>query len=355
MHQMKKRSRVKGAVLLTLLCTACSAAQEPQDIVSETAVQTAAVTETTAETVAENVPETITVPKVTAAETSPTAEEQFKTETEPIETTAQGTIAQETTSQETTAQMTTAQETKTEPQTETLPAFERPPADPFGYYITPYGEFPLIEEAAENNAYMLAHPSVLTEELGLAYLCGKDDDPEKVKAELFALSDEITAGLDSGYDKACAIARYVAENIYYNLDYAEESGGISVLPVSEILKTKTGTCIGYSNLTAALCAAQDIPCLILLGGSASDGWTRGTLMEAPVNHSWNAFYADGQWYMCDTAWASNNYFRDGEYYVDNEHYIFLDFYLAFGFYEMTIEHRIDRCELPYGWLKKSEN
>ena len=229
-----------------------------------------------------------------------------------------------------------------------VPLFEAPSYDRNAFYTTPYGDFRVISSVWENNAHMLSHPDTVSRELATVYISENEEDAEKVWDELCVLADDITADCSSQYDSAVAIAEYCSRNIYYDMKGSEENGGLSIVSCETVLRKKAGTCIGYANLMSALCAAKGILCLTLVGGSSAEGWKRSQLEEAPVNHSWNAFYADGKWYMSDPTWASPNYFyENGEYFTDEQYPAEMDFYLAFPFGEMCTEHRADRCEWSY--------
>jgi len=84
------------------------------------------------------------------------------------------------------------------------------------------------------------------------------------------------------------------------------------------------------------------------GGTSSEGYTRAELETAPANHEWNAVMLDGLWYYADCTWISDLSFKDGEYSGGKTE----PFYSLFGFGEMSVEHRIDRCEYrDFGFAK----
>ena len=217
--------------------------------------------------------------------------------------------------------------------------FAAPPSEQL--YSTPYGTFPVIEEIWQKNEYMLAHPSHPGDELCTAYLTDDPGNADAVRAELASLADEITAGCGTELEKAEALAMWTGTNIAYDFDSADESGGLSVMTAEAVLRDRRTTCTGFANLFMCLCAAEDIYCLFIMGGSASGGWQRNELTEAPANHAWNAFCADGQWYFADPAWIGDLSYENGRVFGGEN---ILPFYARFGFGEMCTEHRIDRCE-----------
>ncbi len=140
-------------------------------------------------------------------------------------------------------------------------------------------------------------------------------DPEKVKKtldEIRSLSEEICAGITDDYDKLRAIENWVAGNIYY--DYPAFNDGVppETITLEYVLKNKSGVCGGYSNITAALAAAQGIKVYNVHGTSAEGNFC---LEERPGEavHEWNVAVIDGRVIWLDADFDSRNYrydFRD---------------------------------------------
>lgn len=134
-------------------------------------------------------------------------------------------------------------------------------------------------------------------------------DPEKVEKtlnEIKSLSEEVCAGITDDYDKLRAIQNWVANNIYY--DYPAFNDGVppETLTLEYVLKNKSGVCGGYSNITAALAAAQGITVYNVHGTSAEGA---GCLEERPGEavHEWNAAVIDGRVIWLDSDFDSRNY------------------------------------------------
>ena len=134
-------------------------------------------------------------------------------------------------------------------------------------------------------------------------------DPEKVKKtlnEVKSLSEEICAGISDDYDKLRAIENWVANNIYY--DYPAFNSGVppETLTLEYVLKNKSGVCGGFSNITAALAAAQGITVYNVHGTSAEGS---GSLEERPGEavHEWNVAVIDGRVIWLDSDYDSRNY------------------------------------------------
>lgn len=193
----------------------------------------------------------------------------------------------------------------------------------------------------DRNSIMLENPIEYGDKYCSGYVSTANDKEHHIEIlnELEQLSDEICVGKENDYDKIKAIAYYVAENIYYNKVAAEESVTADTICLETVLDTKTTTCAGYSNLFSALCNMQDIYCVNLRGGTFSkDFYSSENLMNAPINHEWNAVLIEGEWLFIDTTWLSNNkYTEDGYHRSDS----FNDMYLEMSLEEMSYEHRID--------------
>ena len=114
-----------------------------------------------------------------------------------------------------------------------------------------------------------------------------------------ALSDQICAGMDSDYDRAHAIFRWVAGNVAY--DYENFYGRKATVSntAEEVLESRLAVCAGYTRLTQALLQAQGIPALYVSGvGSSGVTDSRGS-----AGHAWNLAFIDGRWVAIDTTWG----------------------------------------------------
>lgn len=211
-------------------------------------------------------------------------------------------------------------------------------------YTTPYGTFKPIPHILEINRYMTGNPEILDYELSVVYITSDGDskEAEEIMKRIKALSDGICAGLEDDYSKAYALAMWAGTNIAYDFDAAHDMSDLTVTSLKAVLDNNfRTTCAGFANFYAALCSCQGIYCLNMKGGTSSEGWTRAQLEEAPANHEWNAVLIDGEWYYSDCTWICDLGYENGEL-KDGEQV--LPFYALFGFGEMSIEHRIDRCE-----------
>lgn len=211
-------------------------------------------------------------------------------------------------------------------------------------YTTPYGTFVPIPHILEINEYMVNNPSVLGSGSSMVYITpnGSREDAEEVMSTVKDLSDTICQQCTDDYSKAYALAVWTGTNVAYDHDAAHDMSDLTVTSLEAVINNGfRTTCGGFANLYSALCACQGIYCLNMKGGTSSEGWTRAQLEEAPANHEWNAVFIDGKWYYSDCTWISDLSYEDGEIYGGEA---VLPFYALFGFGEMSVEHRIDRCE-----------
>lgn len=127
------------------------------------------------------------------------------------------------------------------------------------------------------------------------------------------LSDEICAGLSSDYDKLRAVENWVANNIYY--DYPAFDRGVpeETITLKYVLENKTTVCGGYSNITAALAAAQGIEIYNVHGTGAEGGFC---FEENPseATHEFNFAVIDGRVIWLDSDFDSRCYYHaNGNY------------------------------------------
>lgn len=205
----------------------------------------------------------------------------------------------------------------------------------------------------ENNAERLESIAEYGDKFCSPYISVKKDEAihREMLSKLERLSDEICADSDNDFDKVKKIEYWVADNIYYNHSAAETAVTQEVISLETVLETKTTTCAGYSNLFAALCNMQDIYCINLRGGTYPIGATPDFLMDAPVNHEWNAVLLDGQWIFIDTTWLSNNSYTEEDGYVHSGTMDEQYFHMTLEY--MSYEHRIDLAD--YRDFKSSVN
>lgn len=156
--------------------------------------------------------------------------------------------------------------------------------------------------------------------------------------ELIRISNTITKGLDTDYEKTMAIHDWVADNIYYDYDSFYSGKYPSSLAI-EVLNSKKSVCEGYSNLTVALTRIAGIPCRKVSGYALGVGtrgeWTTENIYNGS-NHAWNESYVDGRWIIIDSTWSSKNKFQNGKFQKEKQNREYFDTTLEF----FSLKHKI---------------
>ena len=100
------------------------------------------------------------------------------------------------------------------------------------------------------------------------------------------LADEICAGCNTDEEKVQAIYQWITQNFEYDYDY---HAFIQYFNIRRTLHTRKGVCYDFSNLFAALCRSQNIPCYVVDGIS----------YETAAQHTWNRVYYNDFWWDVD--------------------------------------------------------
>lgn len=101
------------------------------------------------------------------------------------------------------------------------------------------------------------------------------------------LADEICSGCDTDAEKVQAIYTWIIDNFEYDYDYF---AFIQYFNVRKTLRTHKGVCYDFSNLFAALCRSQNIPCYVVDGTPYN---------HSTQDHTWTRVYYDGTWWDVD--------------------------------------------------------
>ena len=138
------------------------------------------------------------------------------------------------------------------------------------------------------------------------------------------VSDKVTKGATTDYDKLLKIYEYVAGNYYYDDEafstkekqYVDPYRNLYNLRNKKTSENSKGgkvatTCVGYAALVCALARAQDIPTRIVnghhisLGTGGYNSWSTEASITS-IDHWWNECYVDGRWITVDTTPGSSN-------------------------------------------------
>ncbi len=146
------------------------------------------------------------------------------------------------------------------------------------------------------------------------------------KEILYKLATDITKGESTDYYKALAVASWVSENIYYDVD-AAKSGQFRKTDAIGTLNEKRSVCQGYAALTTGLLRSIGIPTKLVFGyalGIETDINSWDQVGDVGPNHVWNEVFVDNRWIIVDTTWNSKNRYEEGEYIDNDKIYAYFD-------------------------------
>lgn len=116
------------------------------------------------------------------------------------------------------------------------------------------------------------------------------------------LADEICAGCKTDEEKVKAIYQWIIHNFDYDYDY---HAFIQYFNVRKLLRTHKGVCYDFSNLFAALCRSQNIPCYVV-DGTPYDCST--------ASHTWNRVFYNNSWWDVDVTNDTTSIANDKKLY-----------------------------------------
>jgi transglutaminase-like putative cysteine protease len=140
---------------------------------------------------------------------------------------------------------------------------------------------------------------------------------QKNDPAIVSLSKKLTDGVKTQHDAATNIVNWVVDNMKYTLEPPQYDALYS-------LKTGTGNCQNFSNLSAALLRASGIPARVVIGFTVKNNWkvrhikegSTRTLSLADGRHAWfEVYYPDIGWVEYDAqqtlTFVSTRYIRQG--------------------------------------------
>ncbi|MGN1422245.1 MAG: transglutaminase domain-containing protein [Oscillospiraceae bacterium] len=172
-----------------------------------------------------------------------------------------------------------------------------------------------FSEIAAINSAAVDNVSELSAEYTAEYILpdGTPEQRAQIMAQITELSGRICGGITDDYDKARAIARWVSQNIYYDLDAKNDRVDLETVSLAHILETHRTVCIGFSNLYSALCAAQGLTCYNVNGDCLRGALDYETRVNNTGLHEWNVVVIDGRIINVDTVWNTSNSYSNGQY------------------------------------------
>lgn len=179
-----------------------------------------------------------------------------------------------------------------------------------------------------------------------AYYVSGAADPDEIRRTLNTVretADKVCENAAGDYEKARLIARWVAENIYYDIDARDGGVSVDTIAIARVLETKRTVCGGFANLYCAMLESQGIKAVNIKGGVAgAGGVTYATLPTGVENHEFTAFYynEEQRWVLVDSCWDTTNRYENGEYKLGVQDEQYFDITpLA-----LSMNHRGDKAE-----------
>lgn len=179
----------------------------------------------------------------------------------------------------------------------------------------------------------------------VGYYISRTADAEEiasVQEQIKKISDSVTEGIDSDYEKAKALTVYVAEHFYYDHDARVESVTEADVVLYEVLKKARTVCTGFADLYCALLQAQGIDAVNIKGGSTGGEIEYENLTDGVRNHEFTAFYykAEERWVWVDSCWNGSGDYENGEYLDKDAHQKYFDI----SDEALALDHRADYAE-----------
>lgn len=165
---------------------------------------------------------------------------------------------------------------------------------------------------------------------------------ESTLRQIQLISDSVTDGIDSDYEKARALASYVAEHFYYDHDARNTNVTEETVALSSVLRSYKTVCVGFADLYCALLQAQGIDAVNIKGGSTSDTIGYENLKDGVQNHEFTAFYYEDEerWVWVDSCWNGSGDYMNGEFHEDNPHEKYFDITDE----ALALDHRADYAQ-----------
>ena len=179
----------------------------------------------------------------------------------------------------------------------------------------------------------------------VGYYISRNADPDEIRTvqeQIKLISDSVTEGIGSDYEKARALALYVAGHFYYDHDARAESVTETNVVLYEVLKTSRTVCTGFADLYCALLQAQGIDAVNIKGGSTGGEIEYENLTDGVQNHEFTAFFLreENRWVWVDACWNGSGDYENGEYKDDEAH----EKYFDISDEALALDHRADYAE-----------
>ncbi|MCW3489286.1 transglutaminase-like domain-containing protein [Dethiobacter alkaliphilus] len=130
---------------------------------------------------------------------------------------------------------------------------------------------------------------------------GASSGIESTNSQIVNLSNQITSGLSSDWEKAQAITRWVTNNISYDASAENRNSG-----ALQALQSRRGVCEDYAMLAAALARAAGIPTRIAYGYADNRNSWSGSMSLSGYRHAWVEYSLEGRGWVPAEPTRSNS-------------------------------------------------
>lgn len=149
---------------------------------------------------------------------------------------------------------------------------------------------------------------ILSTFLYTSAFCLATSDPEipkSIQKDTYKLAKYLTKNANTEKEMVASIYEWITSNIAYDVKQTERARLNKNQEVEKVLKKKKAICYGYAELFKSLCTAVGVNCEIVPGYVRDENFIKGKYMHIDY-HCWNAYEADGEWYLCDPTWDSGH-------------------------------------------------
>lgn len=183
-----------------------------------------------------------------------------------------------------------------------LPADGTPVCFPLNMGSGSYG-FRIMENI-EGSTYAeidSAHADVVLESEFAPYLVPNVYCDYTDQSTCVSTAFELMSGVDNQGEAVREICNYVADNISYDYDKAQQLAQSTgyVPDVDATLASGTGICLDYASLTAAMMRSVGLPAQVVTGYVSPDN----------LYHAWTMVYVDGSWQTAEFSISPNDWSR----------------------------------------------
>ena len=116
--------------------------------------------------------------------------------------------------------------------------------------------------------------------------------PSHLEQPLYNLADEITAGLETPYEKAFALQSWLSRNCRYTLDVQDQPVDVDFV-TGFLMGSREGYCTYFASAMTVLCRMEGLPARYVEGYVAEPGVSGEAVVTGENAHAWTEVYFRG--------------------------------------------------------------